>query len=304
MTEIQPFAPQAGKATLAALLTLESLEAGCHRNRYGESNPNGRSYGGQVLGNAMMAAAAGVPDDRLPTMLQFVFLQGADPTQPMDFDVSALQDGKRFSSRHVDATQAGRGILSANATFGISLPGPAHEVATSAIESSPNDLESPGGIPSISAEEMLALGGYTFAPHEFIDFRIARFTPRTSDQPARMRFWIKSREALPDTPAMHGAAFAYLSDWWINFICLVDHVSSLASSRQRLYLASLNHTIWFHRPLQADQWLHFECKSPSAAAGRGLALARVHDASGRMVASVAQECLMTCSPATSSPSIA
>lgn len=301
MTEIQPFAPQAGKATLSALLTLERLEAGRHRNRYGETNPNGRSYGGQVLGSAMMAAATGVPDDREPTMLQFVFLQGADPTQPMDFTVGVLQDGKRFSSRYVEGTQAGRGILSANATFGIPLPGPAHEVATSAIESSPWDLESPGGIPSISVEDMFALGGYSFAPHEFIDFRVARYAPRTSDKPARLRFWIKSREVLPDTPAMQAAAFAYLSDWWINFICLADHVPSLAASRQRLYLASLNHTIWFHRPLQADQWLHFECESPSAAAGRGWALARVHDASGRMVASVAQECLMTCGSSSPSP---
>ncbi len=293
MTEIKPFSPQAGTATLAALLTLENLGPGRHRNCYGESNPNGRSYGGQVLGNAMMAAAAGIPDDREPTMLQFVFLQGADPTRPMEFDVSALQDGKRFSSRHVEATQAGRGIFSANATFGLPLPGPAHATPTSAIEASPDSLESPGAIPSISAADMQAMGGYSFAAHEFIDFRIAEFSPRNSDRAARLRFWIRAREALPAKSAMHAAAFAYLSDWWINFICLTEHVPSMVAARQRLYLASLNHTIWFHRPLKAHQWLHFDCQSPSADTGRGLALARVHDAGGRMVASVAQECLMT-----------
>lgn len=294
MTEIQPFAPESGSADLPALLTLERFGPDRFRNRYGETNPNGRSYGGQVLGQAMMAASMTVSEDRLPSMMQFLFLQGARPTQPMDFEVDSLQEGKRFSSRLVRATQDSiREILSAQVTFGMPLASPEHSAAVRATGATPQDLDAPSAVLSLTESDIGVLGGYAFTPHPLIDFRIVDTAREDPRQPPSLRFWIKSRGTLPDSPGMHAAAFAYLSDWWINFICLAEHVPELATSRERLYLASLNHTIWFHRPFRSDGWLHFDCQSPSAGDGRGLATARVHDESGRLVASVAQECLMS-----------
>ena len=92
------------------------------------------------------------------------------------------------------------------------------------------------------------------------------------------------------TAPSHAAAFAYLSDWWLNHAAIGGHVQALLDRDESLYVASLHHAIWFHRPLRADEWLHFD--SPSASDGRGLSIAPVHDRTGRVVASATQECLM------------
>ena len=94
------------------------------------------------------------------------------------------------------------------------------------------------------------------------------------------------------TPALHAAAFAYLSDYWINFAACIAHVGAIADRGAKLYVASLNHAIWFHRPLRADYWLLFDCVSPSGAFGRGLTIARVYSRAGDLVASATQECLL------------
>ena len=98
-------------------------------------------------------------------------------------------------------------------------------------------------------------------------------------------------QALDDDPAQHAAAFAYLSDWWLNFPASGGYIDALDGT-PGLYIASLNHAIWLHRPFRADEWLHVESISPAAAGGRGLSVARVHDRAGRLVASATQECLM------------
>jgi acyl-CoA thioesterase-2 len=100
------------------------------------------------------------------------------------------------------------------------------------------------------------------------------------------------RTPMGDDPRRHAAAFAYLSDYWLNFVASITHVAALANADAQLYVASLNHAIWLHRPIRADQWLLFDCLSPSGAAGRGLAIGRVYSQSGDLVASATQECLL------------
>jgi acyl-CoA thioesterase-2 len=136
--------------------------------------------------------------------------------------------------------------------------------------------------------------GYRFRENEMFDLRIADAANGVfSDSPRpSLRFWIKARRTLPDDPALHAAVFAYLSDAWLNYTSVGEHVPQLLDSGGRLYVASLNHAIWFHRPLRADQWLLFDCVSPSAAAGRSLTAAHVRDAAGLLVATATQESLM------------
>jgi acyl-CoA thioesterase-2 len=107
-----------------------------------------------------------------------------------------------------------------------------------------------------------------------------------------MRFWIRIDEPLGDGHTEHAAAFAYLSDYWINFVACTAHVHEMAAIDARLYVASLNHTIWIHRLLRADRWMMFDCVSPVGDLGRGLSMGRVYVPSGELVASVAQECLL------------
>jgi acyl-CoA thioesterase-2 len=279
---------------IAALLTLDEVAPGAYRSRHGDPNLNGRSYGGQLLGQAMMAASRTAPPGRTVSMMQMLFLQGAIPDQPIDFIVTSVQDGKRFASRHVTATQAasGRRILDAQVTFAVPLDAPAHQTPLSA-QDDPRALPTLSQMPAEWEEKLNLLGGYSLREKPGMDFRVPdmhrQVAPGAGN--ATFRFWLKARDALPADAHMHAAALAYLSDWWLNFSAMNAHTGALQPGKG-IYTSSLNHGLWLHRPVKADAWLHFDCHSPAAADGRGLAIARVHDEAGVLVASATQECLM------------
>jgi acyl-CoA thioesterase-2 len=276
------------------LLALEARGEGRWRSRHGDANMNGRAYGGQLLGQAMMAALMDVPEGRTPTMMQFLFMQGAMPDEAMDFHVTALQDGKRFTSRHVRASQgSGRTVLDAQVTCARQLDSPAHATPSPApVDERPEDLAGLDEVDPALVREITRLGGYSEDRKPSIDFRIPhatrQLTPATMTD--RFRFWMRSTQRLPDDDRVQAAAFAYLSDWWLNFSSLGMHLRHLGD--RKLYIASLNHAMWMHRPVRADQWLHVQTVSPCSANGRGLSIASVHDRQGRYVASLTQECLM------------
>ncbi len=276
------------------LLTLDSLGEGRWRSRYGDANRNGRSYGGQLLGQAMMAALMDVTVGREATMMQFLFLQGAMPEEPVDFQVTALQEGRRFSSRHVRAAQAnGRTVLDAQVTCALPLAAPEHGTASTApVDERPEDLVSFGEVDPALLQNITLLGGYSHDQKPGIEFRIPAPSHQLSSNhmTGRFRFWMRTTQPLPDDASVHAAAFAYLSDWWLNFSALGMHLRDLEG--RQLYIASLNHALWLHRPIRADQWMHVDCSSPCANAGRGLSIGAVHDIQGRQLASMTQECLM------------
>ncbi|MDR8394735.1 thioesterase family protein [Paraburkholderia sp. USG1] len=294
MSEPNRLLPPWNEADLAELLTLEKSATGRYRSCLCDPNLNGRVYGGQLLGQAMAAAALTVPEDRAATAMQLLFLQGAMPDQPIDFEVIALQDGKRFSSRHVRGSQGGtRFILDAHVTFALPLSAPEHATPSSALEQDPDALPAFSTQACDWEERLRRLGGYSLREKPCIEFRVPDFERQMAPDAARsgLRFWIKTRDQLSASPGIHAGAFAYLSDWWLNFSSLGPHLHALSEQRN-LYIASLNHSIWFHQPVAADQWMHFHSRSPCAASGRGLSVAEVHDRRGRLVASVTQECLM------------
>jgi acyl-CoA thioesterase-2 len=282
---------------LGELLDLEAVGPMRFRNRLGDANAHDRAYGGQILGQALLAAARTVPAGRAFATMQFLFLQGTLHAQPIDFAVEALQDGKRFSSRHVRGTQqGGRAVLDAQLSFAVPIDAPAHEVAPvpAFADEDPERLPTVAELPAAWSEELERACGYRFWVKEAIDFRFASPPAglRLDAHEPRLRYWIRLRHRLGDDPHLHAAAFAYLTDWWFNYPSLGAHVQPLLDAGRRLYVASLNHAIWQHRPLRADAWLHFDLTSPSAAAGRSLTIARVHDRAGRLVASATQESLM------------
>ncbi|MEO8299038.1 MAG: acyl-CoA thioesterase domain-containing protein [Burkholderiales bacterium] len=279
---------------LPGLLQLEPIGPLRYRNRFGDPNNNGRSYGGQLVAQALMAASQTVPDDRPVTAIQFLFLQGAFCDVPLEFDVTVLQDGKRFSSRHVRAAHpGGRAVLDAHVTYAVPLESPSHTVPSTAMEK-PEDLPALTDLPRSYAEPLNAVGSYALNQVACLDFRIVRpegFSSSGLGAP-RGRFWLRCKMQSDDA-RVHEGAFAYASDWWMNFSAIGAHVPELLAANRSLYVASLNHAIWFHRPFRADQWLHFDTESAVAERGRGLAFARYFDSTGQLVATVSQEALMT-----------
>jgi acyl-CoA thioesterase-2 len=279
---------------IEALVSLKTIGALRYRSRYGDGNLNGRSYGGQVLGQAMMAAALSVPEDRLASTFQLLFLRGADPGTRIDFDVKILQDGKRFSSRHVFGYQGdGRAVVNAQATFCAPQSAPSHAVPSSAPEEDPEELPKLTALPPALMEGLRPLAPYSNLVRPCMDFRLPgierKLTARTAQ--SRLRFWLRGKHPLADDIRAKAAVFAYLSDWWLNFSSLGSHLRDL-QSQPPLYIASLNHCIWFHRTFSPDQWMHFESESPCAEGGRGLSIARIHDRKGLLLATATQETLM------------
>ena len=297
MTSDEPCPPWDGR-DLADLLDLAPHGPGHFRARAFEANDNARIYGGQMLGQSLMAATLTAPGGRPASFLQFLFAAGGLPGQAIDYEVATLQEGKRFSSRHVRGAQAGgRIVCDASVSFATPLAAPAHQVAAPADSGFGRDPERLPGLDGIEGpqvrdiEETLV---YAYRPHFAIDVRAPYVEDflRADEARPRTRFFTRLRRRLPDDPALQAAGFAYLSDYWINFVACLPHVPAAAATRSRLYIASLNHAIWLHRPLRADAWLLFDCTSPSAALGRGFATARVYDERGALVASVTQECLL------------
>lgn len=280
---------------LAALLDLAEIASGRFRNRRSERNENNRIFGGQLLGQAVAAAGRTVGGDRAATCLQFLFAAGGLTEQAIDYDVVALQDGKRFSSRSVRGSQAGgRVVCDASVSFAVALEAPSHAAAAPkdcGLALDPDKLPGLADIDAPEAREVERTLVYAYREHSAIDFRLPFVDDvlRGDANGPRVRFFIRVRRRLGDDPALHAAAFAYISDYWINFAACIAHVRP---QRPRLYVASLNHAIWFHEPFRADEWLLFDCMSPRAAHGRGLTIARVYARSGKMVASATQECLL------------
>lgn len=281
---------------IAELFDLTPLADGGFRSRSGARNLNGRIYGGQLLGQALAAARRTTPADRRATYLQFLFLASGAADECVEYQVTTLQEGKRFSSRHVRGAQAKSRILcDASISFSLPIDGPAFQVAApEGLALDPETLPELNAIPADGLRSVKRTVDHTFRRHRTIDFRPAFLDDLNGvdRHEPRMRFFVRIRKRLADDFALHEAAFAYLSDFWINFVASAPHVEALAAANARLYVVSLNHVIWFHRPLRADEWLFFDCRNPSGAFGRGLSVARVYAKSGDLVASVTQECLL------------
>lgn len=278
---------------LAAFVTFDEVAPCEFRNRHGDPNLNGRAYGGQTIAHALMVAAITAPDERFASTLSVLFLTGSDPQRPVDFRVTTLQEGSRFSSRHVRGEQPGNGlVVDAYATFCVRADGPEHSIPPLDMPTPPEKLVSIERVPAHLVEQLGPLGPYARHIKPAFDFRVPdidrQMSPETAS--ATFRFWIKARAPLPPCKRTHAAVFAFLSDWWLNFSTVSAHVRAMTKVS---YIASLNHNIWFHRDFAVDDWMLFESESPCASGGRGLSIARVRNRDGLMLATVTQESVIS-----------
>ncbi|MDV3127276.1 thioesterase family protein [Mycobacterium sp. 21AC1] len=239
------------------------------------SGPAGkRAYGGLIAAQSLAAACATVTDDRAPTNMHLQFLRGGDAGGPVAYQVHRVYDGRTAASRRVDAQQNGRLLTTAAVSFATALAGPEH--GHRALPQDPDTLPRtgpPGPAPSLPLDEL--------------DIRIA--DDASSGEFIR-RFWWRVTMPLPDDPLLHTLIAVYVTDLYGIDPALAVHGHSMRSRSHRS--GTTDSSIWFHRPLRADQWNLLESRSPAAARGRGLITSSLITLDGAIAATLTQEGLM------------
>jgi acyl-CoA thioesterase-2 len=274
---------------LLDLLDLEQIEVNIFRGRSPEERVQ-RVFGGQVAGQALVAAGRTVPADRPVHSLHAYFIRPGDPTVPIVYTVDRVRDGRSFTTRRVSAIQHGKIIFTLSASFHLPEPGPVHAIEMPAAPP-PDEVE--------RTSERLARVFGVDVPRETqwtpIDLRsVGPQSVESLGNPALQTFrnmvWLRVDGTLPDDPLLHVCLMTYASDMTLLDPVLLGH--GLAWNDGRTTGASLDHAMWFHRPFRADQWLLYTQESPVAYGGRGLARGEVFTASGDLVVSVVQEGLI------------
>jgi acyl-CoA thioesterase II len=272
---------------LVDLLDLEELDLDLFRGRQPESG-RARVYGGQVAAQALVAAVRTVPAEFTLHSLHSYFLRGGDYSVPIVYDVERPRDGRSFVTRRVVARQHGRPIYYQSLNFQTAEEGWEHQDAMPAVGGPETGFDLVEVMRKGGNAEADALGKEWGA----LDVRWLGNTryglESDGGHVSQARMWVRLREGLGDDPLMHTAAFTYASDVSLLGSTLAAHGGNPA----KIQMASLDHTIWFHRPFRADRWWLYDQWSPSAQGARGLAFGRIFTEDGTLVATVAQEGLI------------
>ncbi len=274
---------------LLAILDLEPLERNLFRGRSPQVGWQ-RVFGGQVIGQALVAAARTV-EGRPAHSLHGYFLLPGDPKVPIIYEVDRIRDGRSFTTRRVVAIQHGQAIFSMSASFQAEEPGFDHAMPMPSVprpEALPPESEMRKG----ELARMPAPVRAYYERERPIELRPVEYTRYTTREPMEPRFnlWIRATGRLPDDPAIHQAVLAYASDMTLLDSSLAAHGRTVFE--RSIQAASLDHALWFHRPFRADDWMLYAQDSPSASGARGFSRGSIHTADGRLVASVAQEGLI------------
>lgn len=276
---------------LLNLLRLERIEERIFRGQ-SQDLGWGAVFGGQVLGQALSAAAQTVPADRHVHSMHAYFLRQGDARFPIVYEVDPIRDGASFTTRRVVAIQNGHAIFILSSSFQGDEPGYDHAAAMPIDVPAPEGLASEQELAQRVAEEIPEPLRAQAVADRPIEIRAVHpwNLLRPKKQPPRRQLWYRAAGRLPDDPAVHRYLLAYASDF--NFLptSMMPHgVSWLTPGMQ---VASLDHAMWFHRPFRFDDWLLYDVESPSASGARGLVLGRFYARDGTLVASVAQEGLI------------
>ena len=276
---------------LLDLLDIEPIEVNIFR---GTSPSDGwqRVYGGQVIGQALVAATRTVEDQsRIAHSLHGYFLRPGDTTIPILYEVDRIRDGKSFTTRRVVATQKGRAIFNMAVSFHVHEPGLEHQFDMPDIKP-PEECASHEDLARLYADDI---------PEEFkqqaqkprpIEMRFAEpindFNPEK--MPPFQHTWIRTIDVMPDDARLNQCLLAYASDMTLIDTATRPHAVNYTNSN--FQVASLDHAMWFHRPFRTDEWLLYAQDSPFSGGSRGLSRGAFYTQQGELVASCAQEGLM------------
>ncbi len=274
---------------LLDILDLEPLEVNLFRGRSPQTGWQ-RVFGGQVIGQALVAAVRTV-EGRQPHSMHAYFLLPGDPKVPIIYDVDRIRDGKSFTTRRVTARQHGHPIFSMLVSFHNDEPGLDHQAKMPDVpppEKLPSDTEVREKIlPSMP--DMVRRYYERERPIELRPVEFERYLGKKYPD-GRFNMWIKTTGKLPDDPAIHRSVLAYTSDMGLLDTALVRHGRTLFENE--FMAASLDHALWLHRPFRADDWLLYSQDSPNLEGARGFARGLIFTRDGTLVASVAQEGLV------------
>jgi acyl-CoA thioesterase II len=271
------------------LLNLEQIELDIFRGRSPKERRQ-RVFGGQVAGQALVAAGRTVPADRPVHSLHAYFIRPGDPAVPIVYIVDRVRDGRSFTTRRVSAIQHGKAIFTLSASFHHPEPGPVHAATMPAVPP-------PGDVMPVAErlEKLVGPDVTEFFRNNPIDLRfIGPLTVEAQRDPSLRTghnlVWLRADGELPPDPLMHVCVMTYASDMTLLDSVLLRHGLSWLDGRTSG--ASLDHAMWFHRPFRADRWLLYAQQSPVAAGARGLARGEIFTEGGDLVVSVVQEGLI------------
>jgi acyl-CoA thioesterase-2 len=274
---------------LLSVLDLEPLEVNLFRGRSPQVGWQ-RVFGGQVIGQALVAATRTV-EGRPPHSMHAYFLLAGDPKVPIIYEVDRIRDGKSFTTRRVVAIQHGQPIFSMSVSFHADEAGLDHQARMPGVPK-PEELPSETEI----KERVLPLMPDPVRkyyererPIELRPVEFGRYLGNKSED-GKFNVWIRTTGRLPDDPAIHRCVLAYASDMTLLDTALVPHGRTVFE--KSIMAASLDHALWFHRPFRADEWLLYAQDSPNLHGARGFARGLIFAADGTLVASVAQEGLL------------
>jgi acyl-CoA thioesterase-2 len=280
-----PASPQ----ELVELLDLETIDLNLFRGRQPDTRLQ-RVFGGQVAAQALVAASRTVEERVEIHSMHSYFLRPGDTSVPIVYDVDRVRDGRSFTTRRVLARQHGRPIYALTASFHVREDGFEHQDRMPDVPS-PDESHD---VASLMIEDSARMEEWEREWSVLELRRAADSLPggqlADEEQVSRVCYWVRVRPTLPDDVLVHRAALTYVSDMTLLGATLVLHGEYPTSATMQA--ASLDHTVWFHRPHRADEWLLYDQTSPSASGARGLAFGKLFTQDGRLVASVAQEGLI------------
>ena len=280
---------------LVDILDLEPIEVNIFRG-VSPDDERQRVFGGQVAGQALVAAARTVGSDRPVHSLHAYFLRPGDPSVPILYEVDRIRDGRSFTTRRVVAVQHGKPIFNLQASFHTVEPGLDHQIPMS-------DVPPATSLPTFAeryapyAEQM---GDWMRRPRPIdtrhLDpVRVGADGVELEEPRLGQSVWLRADGTLPDDPVLHACIVTYASDMTLLDTTVLPH--GLSWQQGNLMMASLDHAMWFHRPFRADEWLLYAQGTPSASGGRGLGWGGIFTREGALAVSVVQEGLIRPIPA-------
>ena len=270
---------------LLAVLHLKRVDDDTFVGRHPSKNPP-RTFGGQMMAQALVAASRSLPHELPPGAISAHFIAGGDPTKDLEFRVVRLRDERRFANRRVDVMQGDAMLTTAMVSFVDGGRGLEHAIGMPYV---------PEPLSLRKIDDLLV--GYEETVPQFVE-ALRPIEWRYTNDPAWVmrdkgerldhnRVWLKADGPMPDDPVLHNAALVYASDTTVLDSIITTH--GLSWGYDRIFAATVNHSVWFHRPIRFDEWVLYSTSSPVAADSRGLGTGHFFDQSGLMVATVVQE---------------
>lgn len=270
---------------LLAILDLNRLDDNLFIGSHPSKNPV-RTFGGQMMAQSFVAAGRSLDHPVPPSALSAHFIAGGDPAKDLEFHVVRLRDERRFANRRVDVMQDGELLTTVMISYMNGGRGLEHGIE-------PPDVPDPDTLPKIGE----LLRGYEETVPHFVN-ALRPIEWRYTNDPAWVmrdkggrldhnRVWLKTEGYMPSDPVLHGAALVYSSDTTVLDSIITTH--GLSWGFDRIFAVTMNHSVWFHRPVHFDEWVLYSTSSPVAAESRGLGTGHFFDKQGQLVATVVQE---------------